>query len=164
MSINVVYPPARPKRLSAKELEVFLAGSIEMGLAEDWQTQVINSLPEDRAVTIYNPRRKDWDSSWKQEISNPQFYSQVNWEQDKISESHVVFFYFDPETKSPISLMELGHVLAASNVYLDIIVCCPTGFWRKGNIDIMCERHSVDVYENLESAIDQLKRIIIKST
>lgn len=49
---------------------VFLAGSIEMGEAEDWQAQVVKELSD---YTILNPRRGDWDSSWEQSINNPHF-------------------------------------------------------------------------------------------
>lgn len=60
---------------------VFLAGTIDMGNSEDWQRELTDFLlsinPE---LTIYNPRRDDWDSSWKQEIQNAQFNHQVTWE------------------------------------------------------------------------------------
>ncbi len=39
---------------------VFLAGSIEMGKAEDWQTYVGNQFV-DFDILIWNPRRETWD-------------------------------------------------------------------------------------------------------
>ena len=87
---------------------VFLAGSIETGKAVDWQTEITNRLDN---VNIVNPRRDDWDSSWIQDISNPQFREQVEWEYDGIKKSDLVVFFFDPKTKSPITLLELGVVL-----------------------------------------------------
>jgi len=57
---------------------IFLAGSIEMGVAEDWQSLLEKKLSE-YEVTIFNPRRDDWDSSRKQDQSDPQFNHQVNW-------------------------------------------------------------------------------------
>lgn len=53
-------------------LSVFLAGSIEMGSAENWQARVERELA-DYDVLIFNPRRDDWDSSWVQSINNPRF-------------------------------------------------------------------------------------------
>jgi len=44
---------------------VFLAGSIEQGAAEDWQTTVVTAL-QDCNITILNPRRDAWDASWLQ--------------------------------------------------------------------------------------------------
>ena len=90
-------------------VSVFLAGSIEMGKAEDWQTKVTKSLTKEFSnVYIFNPRRDDWDSSWKQEIGDKKFNEQVTWELSHIEESTVMLVYFDPKTQSPITLAELG--------------------------------------------------------
>jgi hypothetical protein len=131
---------------------VFLAGSIEMGAAEDWQA----SLPkrfEQMNVLFYNPRRDEWDASWKQEQKNSQFNQQVNWEMNKLDESDIIFMYFSPETKSPISLLELG----AYGRSRKMIVCCPNGFWRKGNVEIFCTRYNIPFFENLDDAIGALE-------
>lgn len=135
--------------------KVFLAGSIEMGAAEEWQA----SLPlqfEGELITFYNPRRDSWDSSWEQKQSNPQFNHQVNWEMDKLDESDVIFMYFSPETKSPISLLELG----AYGPYGKMVVCCPDGFWRKGNVEIFCTRHQIPLFNTMEDAIGGLRTLI----
>ena len=58
---------------------VFLAGSIDMGSAEDWQAQFERFL-SDLDVLILNPRRDEWDASWEQSITNPLFREQVEWE------------------------------------------------------------------------------------
>ena len=55
----VTAPASRPSLPGG----LFLAGSIEQGVADDWQTRVIRAL-ETTTVTIYNPRRPDWDASW----------------------------------------------------------------------------------------------------
>ena len=55
---------------------IFLAGSIEMGIAESWQEKVVQEL-KNEPVIILNPRRDDWDSSWEQKIDNLQFREQV---------------------------------------------------------------------------------------
>ena len=87
--------------------DIFLGGSIEMGLAEPWQERLVAEF-KDTNLRFLNPRRDDWDSSWAQEASNPKFSEQVNWELDALAYSDLVIFYFDPNTKSPITLMELG--------------------------------------------------------
>ena len=58
---RVVLPPA-PVVLAPGDRVVFLAGSIEMGAAEDWQTRLVASLD---GVVALNPRRAAWDSSWR---------------------------------------------------------------------------------------------------
>jgi hypothetical protein len=133
-------------------VSVFLAGSIEMGAAIDWQAEIPEYF-KDKKVTFYNPRRDDWDSSWKQEQSNPQFNYQVNWEMSKLDESDIIFMYFSPETKSPISLLELGAYGEKGNM----IVCCPDGFWRKGNVEIFCTRHNIPMFNTMTEAVGALR-------
>jgi hypothetical protein len=57
---------------------------------------------------------------------------------------------FDPNTKSPVSLLELG--LHAKERKL--IVYCPEGFWRKGNVDIVCEAYKVKQVKTFEELLD----------
>lgn len=144
-----IKPPHSIVKNSNKDwYKVFLAGTIEMGNSEDWQTKVSNSLV-DKPFTILNPRRVDWDSSWAQEFENPQFYQQVTWELNALDKADFIILYLLPDSKSPISLLELG--LYANSGKL--LVCCPDGFWRKGNVDIVCERFNVPVYENIEKLL-----------
>lgn len=136
---EIYYAPAMIKEDDYMKHMVFLAGSIEMNTAEDWQSKVSEKLMTIDDVTILNPRRKNWDSSWKQDINNIYFNEQVTWELDGIEKADTILFYFDPKTKSPITLMELG-IVSASRVDQNVIVCCPEGFWRKSNVDILCSR------------------------
>jgi hypothetical protein len=144
-----------PNPLDFDGTSIFLAGSIEMGAAEDWQTKLIGEL-KNLDCTILNPRRKDWDSSWKQSIKDPQFYQQVNWELDALGQANIIAMYFSPGTQSPISLLELG-LFAESD---KLIICCPEGFGRKGNVDIVAERCSVPVYTNFDSFTKEIKKKI----
>lgn len=139
-----------------EKLKIFLAGSIEMGVAEDWQKKLVNQL-KDLDIVLMNPRRDDWDSSWIQSIDNPKFYEQVDWELRHIENSDIAVFYFDPATKSPITLMELGYRLGMYHRLSDMIVCCPTGFWRKGNVDIICHRAGIPVFETIDDIITQIE-------
>lgn len=138
---------------------VFLAGSIEMGVAERWQEKIAQAF-QGRDILILNPRREEWNSAWRQSIDHPQFREQVEWELNGIDNAKLVIFYFAPDTKSPITLLELGMQSTAHPEKM--IVCCPEGFWRKGNVDIVCKRfqiHQVDTLEDLiEAAAAKLLR------
>jgi len=133
-------------------VNIFLAGSIELGLAENWQKKVVDAL-SDKRIRFINPRRDDWDSSWSQDIHNDQFVEQVVWELSSMEQSHLIIMYFDPNTKSPISLLELG--LNADKQKL--IVLCPEGFWRKGNVDVVCEYYNINQVDTFEELIDFIK-------
>lgn len=147
----IVYPPLRRTRpADDKRPTVFLAGSIEMGAADEWQRRASSSL-DSVCSRIYNPRRPDWDSSWEQGIDAPEFNAQVNWELDMIFHADLILFCFDKNTKSAITLQEHGicSVLKpqACHVY------CPDEFWRKGNVDILSERAGMASYSTFSTLI-----------
>ena len=64
----------------------------------------------------------------------------------------LILINFEPDSKSPITLLELG--LHAND--RGLIVRCPKGYWRKGNVDIVCARHRVPVYEDLDQAVAEI--------
>lgn len=131
---RILKPPS-PLSLNDPTPSVFLAGSIEMGTAEDWQTQVQRSL-SDLDVLILNPRRDEWDASWEQSINNPAFREQVEWELVGLERATVVAMYFAPATKAPVTLLELGLSARADR----LLVCCPQGYWRRGNVEVVGRR------------------------
>jgi hypothetical protein len=148
--MEVIKPPYR-------RMSIFLAGSIEMGLAEDWQSMIEKEL-DDHNVTIYNPRRDSWDSSWVQSIHNEEFREQVEWEMDHLDKSDVIVMYFDENTKSPISLLELGLYASSGKM----IVYCPEGFWRKGNVDIVAQRYDITQVNSFNELLIALKSVASK--
>ena len=131
--------------------KIFLGGSIEMGKAIDWQRELIERL-RNEMITFLNPRRSDWDSSWTQEITNPQFKEQVDWELNGLDIADIIVMVFDPNTMSPISLLELG--LHASSKKM--VVICPEGFWRKGNVDIVCEKYNIKQVLNIDELVEYI--------
>src|SRR5262249_2023418 len=114
---QVLKPPA-PITLDQGRRSLFLAGSIEMGTAEDWQAHVERGL-QDLDVVLLNPRREGWDASWEQSISNPQFREQVEWELEGLERASWVVMYFSPSTKAPVTLLELGLLARSSK----LLVC-----------------------------------------
>lgn len=143
---QTVYPPAP---IPSKGPRIFLAGSIEMGAAPDWQQQVIDAL-SDQSCIFLNPRRKDWDSSWVATIDNPVFVEQVEWELAGQEQADLIAMYLDPQTKAPISLLELG-LFAHTH---KMVVCCPDGYWRKGNVDVVCRHYDVAQVDSLQELIN----------
>lgn len=142
----VEYKAPNPYKLDLPS--IFLAGSIEMGAAEDWQTKVKQIIGQ-RELILLNPRRDNWDSSWEQRASNPNFKEQVLWELEALEACDVIMMYFDPNTKSPISLLELG----IFSSWDKLVVCCPDGFWRKGNVEIVCDRYNIPMVGTLEELV-----------
>src|SRR5947208_710688 len=86
---------------------VFLSGSIAMGEAALWQDEVVEALTGYNGILL-NPRRDDWDNTWKQSLEDPRFVEQVQWELSGLEAAAEVLIHFDPATQSPITLLELG--------------------------------------------------------
>lgn len=129
---------------------IFLAGSIDMGVAVDWQAEVSRKL-QDQDVLILNPRRDEWDSSWAQSIDNTQFREQVEWELDALERADKILIYFAPGTKAPVTMLELGVHVGKNPEKL--VVCCTDGYWRKGNVDITCTKYGVQQVSTLDDLI-----------
>ena len=146
-----------PFRPDVDRPSVILYGSIEQNKALDWQTQLTSAL-EQLPVGILNPRRDDWDSSWIEDISFPKFKEQVEWEMDYAKVADVIAFYFAPETKAPISLLELGMYANTGRV----VVCCPSGFYKKGNVQMVCLRYGIPLVETSEELVDLVKKRLME--
>ncbi|MDF2639184.1 MAG: hypothetical protein K0R64_2168 [Novosphingobium lindaniclasticum] len=132
---------------------VFLGGSIDMGSAPDWQRQVIEALRAEDVVLL-NPRRPDWNPKWKPEASEPEFRRQVEWELAALDSADVVILYLAPGSQSPVSLLELGLHARSGKV----VLLCPPGFWRKGNVDITGERYGITQVESLDELIAETRK------
>lgn len=159
--MNILKPPTPLPHWSTIEEPIifepiiFLGGSIEMDGATLWQDRVIGSLSNEN-ITILNPRRDNWDSSWAQDPTpGTPFHEQVTWELDGQDMADILVYYFDPNTKSPITLLELGMFVAE-----DTHVYCPKGFWRYGNVKILCARLNVIVHEDETNLIDAIRASI----
>ncbi len=142
---RVIKAPA-PLSLGPGERGVFLAGSIEMGQAEPWQAELEAALA-DLDLVILNPRRDDWDASWRQSVEDPRFRGQVEWELAAQEAASLILMYFAPSTRAPVTLLELG-LFARSG---KLVVCCPDGYWRKGNVEVVCRRYGVEMVPDLRA-------------
>lgn len=138
---------------------VFLAGSIGANadltaLCHDWQNDITHFFNM-HDWGVFNPRRSDWNSEWKQDFNNPQFFQQVMWELNSLDNADFIVFNILPETLSPITLYEFGRYSTSGK----IAVVCPDGFWRKGNIDIACYKDGIPLFDT----IDDFKKYFIQN-
>ena len=131
---------------------IFLAGSIENGTAVDWQAGCEVELAE--SFEIFNPRRGDWDDSWEPKSDNVYFARQVNWELRALEIADVVLMNFLSGSKSPISLLEFGLMAEKGKM----LVVCPLDFWKKGNVDMVCQRFDIPQFTELSEALVYLKK------
>ncbi|KAF2818161.1 hypothetical protein CC86DRAFT_239237, partial [Ophiobolus disseminans] len=149
-----------PSEISPKRISLFTAGSIEMGAAVPWQNRLIEHLKH-LPITISNPRKDSWDPKVDVKSHDVKFKMQVEWELEALKRATVICFFYDVDTISPVTLMELGLWANSGKV----IVCCGGKYWRSGNVDIVCDRYNiprVDSFEMLIPAVEEFLRM--KST
>ncbi|KAF2096151.1 hypothetical protein NA57DRAFT_59209 [Rhizodiscina lignyota] len=128
---------------------IFLSGTIERGHT-DWRQYLTRGVAH-QPVTFLNPHRDDWDSSWTEDISFEPFREQVEWEMSMMDRADIVAVYFARTTEAPITLLELG--LNARNAQNKVIVCCPDGYKKKGNVQIVCARFGIEFTESIQKLL-----------
>ncbi|ROT43828.1 hypothetical protein SODALDRAFT_328034 [Sodiomyces alkalinus F11] len=153
----VVLAPARPP-LPPDHKTIFLAGTTSTTDPDqqDWRSTLSDALASlSLPIVILNPFRPDWDDTWREDVSDQRFVEQTTWELDMQHHAGLVVFYFHPDTKAPVSLLELG--LAAHSGKL-VVVCCPAAFWKRGNVEIVCARYGLTLVDSL----DDLRDVVVK--
>lgn len=65
---------------------------------------------------------------------------------DHAKVADVVAFYFKPGTLTPITLLELGMYAGSGKA----VVCCPEGFYKRGNVQIVCQRYNIELLGDLD--------------
>ena len=98
-----IIKPDSQSQYQIHDVSVFLAGSIELGIAEEWQDALLNRYAK-KPITFYNPRREMWDPNTVMRKYDKTFNTQVNWELDNIRNVDITYMYFDPNTKSGITI------------------------------------------------------------
>ncbi len=149
---RIFKPPmivGKEKRID-RNLLIFLAGTIDGGDSYDWQADATEMLTD---YDIANPRRDDYNPKEEQSIDNPYFKGQVDWELDNLEYSDIILLNLLPNSKSPISLYELGAFQQSKK----IIVVCTEEFYRNGNVEIICKRNDIPLFTTLIDAIVYIK-------
>ena len=168
MNIKIFTAPEQIVPALSYDKKIFLAGSIEMGKAEQWQQEVVdlffrkfNQLKtadrDKKQLAIFNPRRIDWNENLEQVYENPVLNQQINWELTALEWSDIVYFYFDSNTISPISLLELGTYKEKAVVY------CSENYLRKANVDVYCERFKIKQVNAHQEAVNLITNSLIKT-
>lgn len=159
-NVVTIYPPNYTGTYEKSAIRIFLAGSIEMNKASDWQSRAIEVIKHEFKTNyyftnamIFNPRRPDWNSEWGQSMQDAHFYQQVDWELTNLERATHIILFFEKGTQSPISLLELGLYAKAQK---PLVVVCEDGFHRKGNVEMVCNRYRIPMQETLESGIKYL--------
>lgn len=141
---------------------VFLAGTIDNGDSEDWQQQLIDRIPDSTDVFIFNPRRKEWNAHWSEDPEHRGLIEQIQWELRHLDAADIIVVNFEPDSRSPITLLELGLILRNAQMP-HIFVRCPKEFYRYTNVLVTAEYVEdarIQIFETLDELYTALEREI----
>lgn len=147
------YLEAPSEEKSTYKDKVFLAGTITG--AEQWQNYVIEGIM-DLPITIFNPRRKSFDVSKKDESKK-----QIKWEYEKLREASHIVFWFDKATLGPITLFELGSALERTD---KLIIGADPKYERLLDVEVQTNlrRPVTKILSSLDKVIIQIRKTFSK--
>ncbi|KAL8285820.1 hypothetical protein RB597_002750 [Gaeumannomyces tritici] len=174
---QVIKAPGREPIDDAQKV-VYLAGMTSPPDA-DWRDELADALSHLRHVTIADPFRPDWDAEWEEEMSPKSFTDHVRWELDMQERADVLVIHFGGRLdaasfegrtnggaalgelpKTPVSLLELG--LRAGSGRRCMVVC-NDGYWRRGNVLLVCERYGIPVFPSIGKLSKVLEEELAKA-
>lgn len=161
MSTTVIQP-AEYIGLNPRKISIFLGGSIENGVARDWQDELIQYLNNQEyasKIEVLNPRRASWDASWPIDDPNHALLAeQINWELYYQDKADILVYNFAAGTIAPITLLELG-TYAPRNPIINI----EGGYKRHANVKITADHFGWEYHEAWDKFLTALdKRIALQ--
>lgn len=137
-----------------KQQSIFLAGGITG--CEDWQGYAVKRLEGFGNISVFNPRRVDYDAS----IGEVEAARQARWEHYHLDRADQVLFWFSYETIQPIVLFELGVRLRENNKTKrqEIFIGCHSDYRRIFNVMTSAglEGYDKEVFGSLKELLDDV--------
>ena len=129
---------------SKKENEgyCFLAGSIDYHSPNPWRKSIIKKAKS--SIHFFDPTRRDHDS-----LDNLEMQRHINWELMALELSDQIILNFLPDSKSPISMVELGLYARSGK----LVVVCPIDFYQRRYIEVLCKTYNIKLFSNLNDLI-----------
>ena len=164
MSQNIISPSIEDPKYTS----VFLAGGITN--CKNWQKEVIKELNDIEKLTIYNPRRTNFD------LSNKNInHEQIEWEFERLEKMDIFSMYFcGGASIQPICMYELGrNIIRMQNRFPSdwekrIVISCEVDYIRKQDVIIqtlLATQNKVFVEHNAtpEMHAYYIKRVLKRS-
>ncbi|KAH6886283.1 hypothetical protein B0T10DRAFT_490939 [Thelonectria olida] len=147
---QIILAPSRPEQTHRRS--IFLAGTTTATGEADWREALSKALA-DQPVTIFNPKRDDWDSSWREDSSDERWAEQIQWELDMQHQANIVVVLFHGVTAAPVSLAEMGMASQTGK----LIACALDGYSKRGYVEAVCWKYKAPFV----TTEDQLKREVV---
>lgn len=117
---------------------IFLAGSMDVNVTNTWRNSIVNELYN--TYDFFDPTIDNHDN-----LTDTQMRNHILWELKALELSDIVLLNLLPESKSPISLIELGMYVKTNK----LIVVCPEEFYTSRYLEELCSYYKVDLYKSL---------------
>lgn len=125
-------------------VKVFMAGGITN--CPDWQTEFISHFEDIDYITLYNPRRANFD------VTDPAASEkQIVWEHRHLDEADVIIYWFSRGSLNPIVLYELGKHI---NTDKSILIGVDPDYERKYDVEVQSKL--VGYQDNFYSSVKDL--------
>lgn len=148
LPLVVLHPHENAPKDARGYTTVFLAGTIDMGSAVDWQAEAEDLFrAKEGNFILFNPRQDEWHPEREGEMDY-----QVSWELEHLESADYILMNILPGSLSPISLLELGLHARGGKIF----VVCTSGYSRYDNVRITCARYGVPVFSDMEEAIEAI--------
>lgn len=149
MAIIIEAPKEVYSLRNSHNAKLFLAGGISN--CPDWQSWVVSELKEVENLTIYNPRRKNYDGK---DLNVAE--QQITWEFEHLRDADIVMFWFSKGSVNPITLYELG--MWCNSTTRPTLVGIDPDYERKQDVFLQTRlaRPELKIYNSLSSMIDEI--------
>jgi len=144
--MHIVSPTEYTRNPQSSSKTLFLAGGITD--CPNWQDPAAELLLERTTLTVFNPRRANWNMDKAEEESR----KQILWEHRHLQYADIIVFWFPMETLCPITLFELGKYLMTDK---ELIVGTHPEYQRRLDVIVQSrlERPNLKIWSNLDDMI-----------
>lgn len=125
----------------------FLAGSMDFNESNSWRQKIMQEMKH--LVHFLDPTRIEHN-----DFSDSQMKEHIEWELDALNISDKIILNFKEDSKSPISLLELGMYVKSSK----LVVVCPSKFYQRRYINVLCNKYNTPFFDSFDEAIEYLKK------
>jgi len=137
-----------------ENIKIFMAGGITN--CPDWQQEFISHFDGYDYVTLFNPRRKDFD------VADPNASErQIVWEHRHLEEADVIIYWFSRGSLNPIVLYELGKYIGSEK---HIFIGIDEEYERKYDVEAQSKLmyYNLSFFDSIQSLAEAVKEIILK--
>lgn len=138
-----------------ENVKIFMAGGITN--CPNWQREFISYFEGYDYVTLFNPRRYDFD------ITDPNASEkQIVWEHRHLEEADIIIYWFSRGSLNPIVLYELGKYIGSGK---HIFIGIDEEYERRYDVEVQSRLMNYDreFFASVENLAEAVKEIILQN-